>query len=351
MKRLILTTLILLSFFVMNTGFLYPKKIATLSEIVNPYKMIIDNNRLYVSEGASIFIFSLPDGRLIKKFGQQGEGPGEFKVNPNANLGSLQFDVFPEYIVIYSIGRISFFKKQGEFLKEMKFTSTSGYFRPLVSSDDNSYVGLSTEVDNKIYYTTINICDKNLNKKKELYREKFWFTPGKSINIFYALRGVSFDVSDKLIFVEKEKETILIFDHRGRSLGAFTPPCQPSSFTSQDKKQFVGLIENSTQFKAFSHFYEKYKPYIKFPANFPNLRFILAADQKIYAITWQKDQEENTQGFVYDIENEKDTKVLFPLREMNAIVIYPFTIDDGKLYQLVENDKKGDWELFMDKIL
>jgi hypothetical protein len=41
---------------------------------------------MYVSEGFSVYIYSLTDFQLKKKFGKKGEGPREFIVQPPVPL-------------------------------------------------------------------------------------------------------------------------------------------------------------------------------------------------------------------------------------------------------------------------
>ena len=54
MKKIILLLLIL-----MITLFLYPSKVATLAEVLKPGTISVDDNQLYVTEGTSVFIYSL----------------------------------------------------------------------------------------------------------------------------------------------------------------------------------------------------------------------------------------------------------------------------------------------------
>jgi hypothetical protein len=58
------------------------KKIAQLVELSRPQLMEVENDKLFVTEGVNIYIYSLKNFSLIKKFGKDGEGPREFKINP-----------------------------------------------------------------------------------------------------------------------------------------------------------------------------------------------------------------------------------------------------------------------------
>ncbi len=73
---------IILLFFVGSFGeLLMAKKVVTLSGILAPSDIKIDEERIYITQHEEIYIYSLKDYRLIKKFGRKGEGPGEFKLS------------------------------------------------------------------------------------------------------------------------------------------------------------------------------------------------------------------------------------------------------------------------------
>ena len=57
--------------FLLFFTFVHAKKIATLEELIKPDIMFIGDDRMYITEGASIYIYSLKDYKLIKKFGKE----------------------------------------------------------------------------------------------------------------------------------------------------------------------------------------------------------------------------------------------------------------------------------------
>lgn len=93
--------------------FLFPERLATLPEIMKPTAFSVDNNQLYIGEKSAIYLYSTKDFKLVKQFGRQGEGPGEFKNNPILK-------VFPDYLLINAFGKLIYFSKNGELLKEKK---------------------------------------------------------------------------------------------------------------------------------------------------------------------------------------------------------------------------------------
>ena len=57
----------------------FAEKIAQFPNIYLPMQIRIHDNKLYISEKAWVYIYSLDKIELLKKFGGEGEGPREFK--------------------------------------------------------------------------------------------------------------------------------------------------------------------------------------------------------------------------------------------------------------------------------
>lgn len=75
MKRMII--LFLCVFCSIN---IFSKKIGILSEPIHPNMISIHDGTLAVSEGVTFRFYSLKNLKLIRQFGESGEGPGELKL-------------------------------------------------------------------------------------------------------------------------------------------------------------------------------------------------------------------------------------------------------------------------------
>ena len=124
MMRILSNVVILL----VLTGVVFAEKVATLSPLKNPYEIQVEKDRLYITEGPVIFIFSANDFKLINKFGKRGEGPQEFKLNQGNDVVGLH--ILPDYLQVNSLGRISFFTKDGTFKRVMMNTG-GDWFQPV----------------------------------------------------------------------------------------------------------------------------------------------------------------------------------------------------------------------------
>jgi hypothetical protein len=146
------------------SSFILAIKIIPIQEILKPVTINLDNDQIYITEGASIYIYSLKDFKFVKKFGKEGEGPQEFKLIP---LLPLIINVQTDKILVNSLGKISRFTKDGQFIDEekMKAGFVAG-LQPL----GNRFVGLGIMQDSNTRYRAVNIYDSKLNKIIEMIK-------------------------------------------------------------------------------------------------------------------------------------------------------------------------------------
>jgi hypothetical protein len=104
--------------------FSYAEKAAEFPGYALPAQIAVDDQHIYIVEESSISVHSLKDFKLKKRFGRKGEGPQEFKSKPAINV---QTDV----IVVNSQAKVSFFNKDGTFLKEVNHIVSGSQFLPL----------------------------------------------------------------------------------------------------------------------------------------------------------------------------------------------------------------------------
>ena len=141
------------------------EKLTTLSEISKPVLMEITDGKLYIMEGATIYLYDLKEKKLVKKFCKSGEGPGELKTNPG----------IPNYLVItdksilaVSMDKAIEYSKDGVLIKESKIPGFTNYLYPTKSG----YIGMKTDIGRgKTAKTNIVLFDKELKEIKILYSQ------------------------------------------------------------------------------------------------------------------------------------------------------------------------------------
>lgn len=311
-------------------------KVVPLPDLLNPDLIRVDENQMYITEGANIYIYSLKDFRLIKKFGKRGEGPRELL--PGTGVAMMWLEIQPDDLFIHTMNKISYFSKQGAFIKEKKINMA---YAPVLKPLENRFLGVGFPSEKGIRYWTINIYNSNLEKIKEIYRYERAFYPDRDINLL-GIKRAGFCVYDKKIFVADTEKTgiIYVFDLNGSHLYSIKPDYEKVEITPEVEKR---LRENFSV-GSRREFYEAYKHKFKFPEYFPPMRFMVAADGKLYIMTY-KTTGDKTQFIIHTTPGKFLEKVFLPVKDMEVRNFCPFTIKNNKFYHLYDNEDTEIWEL------
>lgn len=339
MKRIIF---LVITFLIVTS--IFGEKLGTITEVVNPYLMEVQDQDLYIVEGHTIYIYSLKDLNLKKKFGKRGEGPGEFMVSPTINMGSVAISVYPEFIVVNDVGRVHFFTRDGQYIREIKSKVNFGWFKPV----GEKFIGYGGAVEDNTNYVTLKLYDSKLKEGKEFYRQRAFFTLGKAINPF-TMSGPLFYVCDNKIYVEKDKSWISVFDINGKKISSIdiNQGYKKTKVTQKDKTKYSNYFKTEP---AFRDIYEVIKKNLKFPGYFPGIRYFYLAEKKIYIIRWDEEDGKSL-FFVYDLGGKVLKKAWMPFFKKDVIKPYSYSIKNGILYQLVEDEEnEGEWHLYATEI-
>ncbi|NIM18543.1 MAG: hypothetical protein GTO45_41730 [Candidatus Aminicenantes bacterium] len=334
-RRIFTFFLVLLMFWF----FTYGKKRAELPEIKKPVGMAVDDTQLYVTEIATVFIYSLKDFKFIKKFGSQGQGPQEFQVLPHVPIG---VDASTDKLIVTSIRKISYFTKQGEFIKEEKALGQAYRLRRF----GDKFLGWSFARDKGISHSTVCIFDSKLNKLKEVYRVKDSYQgPGRGYRVLPKVFTYhSYD--NKIIVPGKDDNTIDIFDSNLKKLFSIRIDQERRKVDQKFKDQLTHYYKTSPESK------KKYESMLRpliWPDYFPVIADFFVDEATIYVLLW-KEGKEGTGGnefFTYDMTGKFKKRVNIPIRYESELRPYPTLVHKGKLYQLVEDENKLVWEFHM----
>jgi hypothetical protein len=246
--------------------------------------------------------------------------------------------------VVSSFGRFSYFSKDGTYKTE---TKTKPVYTMAAKAFGGQFVGigvLSKEQD----FLTLNIYDEQLNKKKELFRiEEEIRLEGKK-SVYYHLHfpasfASSFITYEDRVYVTWGKDDkIKVFDNTGKKVAEIPVKVEKQKLTRAYKDKVVNHFKNDKSLPR--PIYERYYKNMVFPEFFPAIRDMRISDGKIYVVTYQK-QKELTKTLIFDLKGKPVKTVSLPLKDMDVKSIYPFTIKNGKLYQLVENFDSENWYL------
>ncbi len=322
-------------FFIFWASFLVGEEVVSLTGLNKPQYLVVDGQQVFITEGATVYIYSAPGYKLQKKFGKRGEGPGEFKESGEG----ITLAITPSEIIVNSIGRISFFTRNGEFKRESRTTNTRGY--NFISLGDK-YVGTFVTFDKDKRFFTLTLCDAELNKEKELYAFPHPFFPRtKKINAVDIRVSSSHVYGDK-IFVDDSDGNILVYNEKGEKVKTISPTYEEIPVTAKHKKWYLEIWQTSLRPE-----YQAFKERLKFPVIFPKIRDYQVIDGQVYIITY-KEKDDKSQVFVYSLDGQLKKTLYLPLAETDMLLpptYNYYTIKNEKLYRLVENLEKEEWQL------
>lgn len=335
MNRLTVTALCLLFVF---TGFAFGTRSVPLPDVLKPLIIEVGGDDLVIAEGAEISIYSLKDFKLIKKFGKAGEGPAEFKLT----LGVLGLDIklYPDYILVNSLNKVSYFTRKGEFIREKPISTSSMYdFR-------DKAVGTVMAFSEKPsrWFKLFNAKGEEL-KSLCSHIEPVIHGQNATLLDFVGQVQPRMEISGSRIFIAgKQTIEIGIYDENGKFLKAIKRDVEKKALTEEEKKQ---VIEGYKVHPLYRNFWDRMKSGIKSPDFFPAYKTFLVSGQKVYIQTFTQ-KKGKTEFLVFD-EDGKYLKTYFlPLAYENVLIPYLYTIDSGKLYQLVETE--DEWKLLITPI-
>lgn len=341
MKKIILSILFVSLFL---PGAVFAVKVVDFPDLNRPTFCKLDGDDLIVLDGVSFYIYSIKTFKLKAKFGERGEGPGEFKFRPRIWIETDHFRVYDGQKNIW-------FSRKGEYIKEKMIT---GWFEPKPIKDNILSLKLRFTKETRRWDMFVYLLNSKFEEIKLLYSVivdaviTFDDDPrDKEIRILrHPFGHMIYD--DKIFIVDTRKGFFIdVFDHNG------------SRLYSIDKNKEIEKVKVIEPYKkkvldtfrvTHKHYWERYnKSSFTFDKYFPPIREFRFDDKKIYIITYKVKDDKN-EIIILDLKGNILDKIFVSL---NSLRIYkdtgepdPYTIHKGILYQLIENDEEETWELY-----
>jgi len=333
-----------------------PQKIVPLPDLIQPYTMAVEKDRLFIRDEGSISIYALSDFSLIKKFGRQGQGPGEFHDSPFLIIAT-------DEIFIGERTKNIRFSLNGDFLAETKLPYSYIGFYPLMPVGDN-FVGFPmSRIDNSGLGQIGNIYSSEFEKIREFYgnipfripppplppRPGSKTAPAVIKEDFDVIRDyVSYEVSEDKIFVADTRKGffIAVFDSQGQPLYEIDLPYKETKVPKQFEDAFYDRIRQSDHaeelFRRNNYLFRKV---------FPALVDFQINDGKIY-VTSSIHKENLYEIIVLDLKGgilkrsfSLPSKLYLRALHNNQMGTKVFAIHDNKIYSLDYNDEEDIYEL------
>ena len=327
--------LILLLVFCCCGLLIFSDQAVVLKGLVQPGTLVVKNNTVFVSETTTVYIYSLSDGRLIRKFGKDGEGPGEFKLPHGEN--SVKMGINEQHILVDSAAKLSYFSHDGEFIKEFKVPPLH-HFIPV----EDGFVS-STNYNDKSKFPkkAIALFDRNFKRKKMLLITD---TPiGMGVKILVPDINYDYRVYDDKIFLStgKDKINIKVLDAQGIQLFEIGISVTQNPLTGKFKDEVQQYYKTDPYYK---NFWGYMKQYLTFPEVFPPVKNFIVDGGKVYVQTFRQ-QEDQFQWIIFDIKGNELKTLFLPALSESPVTSLPYSINRGKFYYLQENDETETWEL------
>lgn len=339
-KKILLTILVCM----LSVSFLCGEKMTTLEEVTRPDMVLAKDGKLYVLEKTTIFIYSLKDFRLIKKFGRSGEGPMEFLARPFGPPLNLYFQ--SGKLVVNSINKLSFFTLDGKYINEEKVPPDAIFYRL-----EGGFLAIGAAMgEDKQPRICFRIFSEDFLPQKMLYESEIALGARPDFHVPMNALNYPLLYKDK-IFIVKGKEGFVIdcFDHSGKKLYTIEKKYHPKiKMTDAFRESIIDWFKSHHDFR---NVYETDKNRIKIKEYFPAIKGITIENDRIYAVTY-KTKKDLTECIVMDLKGNELKRLFVPLRESEPYTYYPllYAIENGTYYALLENEDDDTFELHSQKI-
>jgi len=312
-------------------------KAVRLKEINDPgFDIHVHGSRLYIPEESRTYIYSLKDLKLLGSFGKQGEGPGEFR-------GEVYINYQKGKLLVESAGKISFFTLDGLFMSEHIFPEKT--FVKRMTPVAEKFVGYGgTVVDSGTNYITLFFYDKDMQKQGEITRTKSNFQ--KDGTITFMNGTFNFKIFKDLIYVQYlgQDMKLDVFDRDG--VLKFTvrdPEFRNKKVSEKDKKDAIDYFR-----KFMPELYTR-RQRIRFSDKWGGVGtfFFDESDNSLYIITYAQDKTGKYLFYKYGTDGKFIKKFYLDVGYRDIWAPYPLDIENGKLYQLIENYEDEEWDLII----
>jgi hypothetical protein len=328
---------------------LQAKKLGVLTEVLKPDSIEISNEKLYVVQGSTFFVFSLKDLSFITKFGKKGEGPGELSQMP---LFPNSIMTLEDRVVAEGFNKIIFLSKQLKLQKELKKKDVMMF--KITPLGENFVAGRMKPGKDENYLSVV-LVDSQLNVIKELHKQSF---PERDKDIFLYTDSIHFDVYNNNIYIEKSSEGFIIdvFDSNGNQLYRIKKDFKACKVTEENRQAMLENFKNDKFADLMikgSGGWESFKKTVNFiyPDTFPLIQDIIVRNDKIYVFTHET-KEHKEKCIVMDLKGKMLTAKYLPAPIKSSFTISKlgrdtrfFGITKDRFYYLVENEDDEEWEV------
>ncbi len=310
-----------------------------LGDLLNPDSMLIGSDRIYITEGASIYIYSKNDLKLINKFGKKGEGPGEINTSRRGGV-SFNLNITNGKLFVQNRSKIIFFSKNGKFVSEKKLNG--GFIREMIPLGDN-YVARSFKFsENRTRSESVTIFSPKFSKIGEIAGKTSEFSRGSFFKIYFDNNIFKMRTFEKTLYLNDSKSFLIkTYDKNGKKLKPIKIKYNLINLTSKTKGEIRNYYKNESR---FSNFWERIKSMFEISDTYPAIKDFFVTGSRIYVQTY-KYSGNGYEFYILDKAGNLIGKKDIKIARKNIIEDYPYAIFGKKIYMLSEDEDEEEWVL------
>lgn len=358
MNRFIMTLFLVVTMTPCFSFSLPAEQSGELKFVLKPQMIRVTSDTLYVVEGHRIFHYRLKDLHFNGIIGKEGEGPGEFRLDPSR---TLIISISNQELRAESRTKMAVFSLDGHFLREEHKTPSTLQTLPI---GNNILVHhIINEPEGRSYFA-LDLCKKNGQKIKELYRQKF-FQFGS--NLTPIADGLNFWIIGDRVWVEESPDGFVLeqFDSHGRTLRKVTHQVPRLKVTPKDREsaynQYLKIpslyrLKKEQGEAALKQFIGQLN--FVYPDNFPTIRHLKWDGERLYLRSFEQTIAGNRHWVLDEAGELLGSTLLPPPQEVDFLVnmqgdkqFYDF-FRGHYFYLRSEMDDEGDehWYLHREKV-
>lgn len=334
-----ITRVILIVLIFLQAGYVVGNQSVVIPELSRPDILVVKHDRIYILEKTTIYIYSLDEFKLLKKFGRAGEGPREFKTNVMGAPMTLSFHRGD--MVVNSLNKLSYFRPEGDFIKEVK-----NPLDVILSLVGDKYVGMgpAPDQDNR-YLISFRLFGSDFKQEKILHRTDFNVNNPRKILLPLPCFTYNPVYNDRIYVVSSStKFSIDVYNTDGIKEYSIRKDCEKIPISEQYQRETHEWFKHDPRFK--SMYESMLKKAIHFRDYFPPIRDIQVVEDTIHVITYRR--KNNLWEFILiDLKGHEKKRVFVPLDTYIPFSYYPvlYSVFRGKVYTLIEDVDNEVWKL------
>jgi hypothetical protein len=293
--------------------------------MVKPIELRIDGGNIYITDQYSVFVYDLKTFKLVKKLGNKGEGPQEFRSFPSITFMSDRF-------ILNDIYKIIIYSKDFKLIREANLHITAESVIPFGDNIILEHIQPSDTYKDRIF----TLYNSKLEKIKLLLIDPM--APGTSKDLIFPWTFCR-TWKDKLFIAQPQKGFYIdVFNKNGDKLYKIEKIVEKIKSGEKHRK----LVMDEMLFSLGRRLFERAKdrdvfkkPMTEF---LPPIKNFWVVDDKIYVKTY--DITDTTEKYIImDLKGNIIKTIFLPITFKEIL-----TFNQNKFYYLEDRDEEG-WVL------